>query len=395
MSLIPVASGAWGSSTCGGWSSCSAALPSWRCSAWRAACWERGSSCAGWPSTPRRRHRGVPRARARRRAGVLAAPGRRGIGRAAGRVGVGWLCRREGGRDDSHTALVLVGALAAGIDPGQRRLPLGRPRRDACCSAACCWSTAATSRSRPSRPRLVLAGSALCGARWLAAGLRPAAARAPGAADRRCPTPLLLALVALAARGRALGDRRAAGHGAARRARCHDAPGLPPARALAAGDRRARGGRGRRRAVAVGRARTHRRARRSRCSPAPSSRSSPPAACSSGHARAAARGPPRRRCIASVVLAGCGGSGSGGARRPARGRRHHDAARRHRARRRRRRGARHADPAAEHRSARLRAAPEGRARPPPTPTFVFAERRSASTPGWPTSSSDAGGSPAA
>src|SRR3954465_3504046 len=75
---------------------------------------------------PRRGHRGLPRPRARRRPGLLAAAGSAGHGR-PGRhrgeratsvlvaMGVTALARRGRAEYDSATALVLVGALAAGV----------------------------------------------------------------------------------------------------------------------------------------------------------------------------------------------------------------------------------------------------------------------------------------
>ena len=88
---------------------------------------------------------------------------------------------------DSLTALVLVGCLALGRDPRQRRLRLGRERGDAAVRQPAADRRRATSRSPPSRPWLVAGAAALSGsAGWRAASTRDAPARSASA--RRCPT---------------------------------------------------------------------------------------------------------------------------------------------------------------------------------------------------------------
>jgi hypothetical protein len=96
----------------------------------------------------------------------------------------------------------------------------------------------------------VIAGTLLLGHRWTVTGFDPSAARAPGrpldALRRRPPG------ARRARRDRGLvGHRRPSGHGAPRRSGGYDAPGVRAPAHLAGGDRRPRGARGGRRAVAL------------------------------------------------------------------------------------------------------------------------------------------------
>ena len=285
-------------------------------------------------------HRGVPRARARRRARVLGATSARARPRSSSPApSAGW----PGATASATTARPRScswRALAGGRAPRQRRLPLRRATSRRCCSAACSSSPPATSWSRPPRAPSSWRGAALLGRRWLATGFDPAAARALGVRSAR-------------ARRGAAGPRRA------RRPspRCRPSARCWPPRCSSSRPRR-RGccaracgrwqlatvalaaRRGRRRPVAVGRDRTRRPARRSPCSLGgvvrARRRPSRVAARAAARAGARARGGGRRRCSRSRV-AGCGASRRRGRRRPGRGRRHHDAARRLRPRRRRRR----------------------------------------------------------
>lgn len=122
-----------------------------------------------------------------------------GAGGAAAAVAgtVGWLSRRDRERYDSVTALVLVGALAAGVILASDVFHSGSNVETLLfgsllvIDASDIWFAAATSV-------VVLSASLLLEQRWLTVGFDPAAARALGARSS-LPDALLLALVALVA----------------------------------------------------------------------------------------------------------------------------------------------------------------------------------------------------
>ena len=195
-------------------------------------------------------------------------------------------------------------------DPRQRRLPLRGRASSRCSSAACCWSTPATTPSPPVSAVIVVARRLRARAALAGDGLRPGLRarprRALGAARHRAARP-----GGARRRRRPVDARRPAGHRPARRPGGHHAAGLLAPAPLAAGDRRARRRRGRRRAVAVGRGQRaaragHRRARRRRL-------------------RRGGRGPRARRAPAAppprwrpprwrwLALAGCATNGGGAA----------------------------------------------------------------------------------
>ena len=282
------------------------------------------------------------------------------------------------------TALVLVAALAVGRDPRQRRLPLGRQRRDAALrQPAARRRRRLRLRRRQRAPSCSSAGLVL-GQRWLATGLRPGRRRAPSAPARRLPDIALLALVALVAVAALSTRRRAAGHRAARRPGRHHAARLLAPAPVAAGHGRARGA-----------------SRGSAGLWLSVQVNAPPgptiavlaggvfAAVAAG--RALARAP--RRPPAAVAAAALGARWPAGAAptrrqrgaRPGQGRRHHDPARRLRPRRRRRarpRSSRSCSPTPT-RTTTSRARRTCARRPTPTSCSSTA---TSSTAGWATSS---------
>ena len=139
-------------------------------------------------------------------------------------AGVGWLARREGARALRRADRAGAGRRAgARRHPGQRRLRLGRERRDAAVRQPAARSTAATSRFAAARsPSWSLGGGALLGPRWLIGGLRPGD-RARARRPLGLPDAVLLGLVALAAVAALVDARRAAGDRAARRPGGHHA----------------------------------------------------------------------------------------------------------------------------------------------------------------------------
>ena len=305
----------------------------------------------------RRRDRHVPGPGPGRRPGLRAGPrrARRGGARRRRR----WRCWRAGGPTPTRaaTALVLCGALALGVDPGQRRLRDAGRRRVAAVRQPADRSGPSTSPwpRRPPRPRRSSRRCVL-GPRWLATGFDPSTARAQGVRPQ-VPDAVLLAVVALSAVGvlAAVGALLATAllvvpaattRLVTSRLRAWQLWSVAPGR-----------GRGRRPACGCPTSPTRRPGRRSPCSAAPSSRSSPGAA-------APGRGRAWRWRVAAVAGAGRRGlrDRAGDERRPRPGRRHHDPARRRRARDRRRRRRRHPAAAARGRPARLRAAAERRAR---------------------------------
>jgi ABC-type Zn uptake system ZnuABC Zn-binding protein ZnuA/ABC-type Mn2+/Zn2+ transport system permease subunit len=110
---------------------------------------------------------------------------------------VAWLARREGGGQDSATALVLVGALALGVilasdvfasSAGVDQLLFGSLLLTGADDLALAAVASAAA----------LLGTVILGARWLASGFDAATARAQGMRSA-VPDAVLLALVALAA----------------------------------------------------------------------------------------------------------------------------------------------------------------------------------------------------
>ena len=166
------------------------------------------------------------------------------------------------------TALVLVGALAVGVILASDVFHSGRQVETLLFGSL--LSIDGGDLAFAARQRGVVARRPRsCSAR---AGWPPGFDPRRRARARRCARrlPDLAPARARRARGRrrAVGARRAAGHGAARRPGRHDAAVCRAPRAVAARHRRARRRRGRRRPVAVGARPTRRRARRSPCSPA-------------------------------------------------------------------------------------------------------------------------------
>ena len=169
---------------------------------------------------------------------------------------------------DEPTALALAGDAGARGDPRKRRLPVRARTSSRCCSAACCWSSRATSCSPRVASAAALAATLTPRARLARARLRPGGGARARGARRALDDALLLALVALVVDRRAVGARRAARGRAGRRAGRDRAPldatACCPGRWRPSRSRRPRA----RRPVAVGRAERAARARRSRCSPA-------------------------------------------------------------------------------------------------------------------------------
>ena len=126
---------------------------------------------------------------------------------------------RARARYDSLTALVLVARAGARRDPRRRRLPLRRERRDAAVRQPAARSTVRDiawrrGRASPCSPATLRARPALAGDRASTRGR----ARSLGVRSA-LPDAVLLALVALVGGRGAVGRRRAARDGAARRAR--------------------------------------------------------------------------------------------------------------------------------------------------------------------------------
>ncbi len=167
-------------------------------------------------------------------------------------AGVGLVTRRDQEGHDAGTALVLVAALAAGVILASDVFHSGANVETLLFGslllidgADLAWAAAATSA--------VLLATARARARVARDGLRPGDGPRPRRAPRR-PRRGAAGPRRLRRRGGALGHRRAARHGDARRPGRDHAAVLRPDRDLAARDRRAGRGRGRRRAVAGGRA---------------------------------------------------------------------------------------------------------------------------------------------